>query len=285
MDRRGPSLAAVVVVLALVVAACGSEDPAPTLPRAAEVTTTTEPEWMSALGSNEPPDPNKLRVLLAGDSVMQNLAPAVSAALNGGGEAQTRFVIVSRLAGDASAQVAWQEELEEFEPDLVVALLGAWETISPAFQPTEPGWPEQFAREAVDPFVEAATADGASLLWISVPRPRVRPLALGLATLGEQLRRSAERDERVDFLDGSGPVLAPDGTWTEFLPGPDGMPQRVRRIEEQGLHLCPDGVVRLAEPVLAWVVAQEEVPLADGWQQGDWRRPPLLPVPSECPEG
>ena len=61
-----------------------------------------------------------------------------------------------------------------------------------------------------------------------------------------------------------------------------GLPLRIRRTD--GLHICPDGIVLLGEPVLEAIAdAVERRAIAYGWQQGTWRRPPLLHAPEECP--
>jgi hypothetical protein len=42
-------------------------------------------------------------------------------------------------------------------------------------------------------------------------------------------------------------------------------------------------VVLVGQPVLEYLAAQWTVTPVYGWQQGDWRRPPLLHDPAECP--
>jgi hypothetical protein len=56
---------------------------------------------------------------------------------------------------------------------------------------------------------------------------------------------------------------------------------RLRRTD--GLHICPDGIVALGTPVLDEITRQWNVSAVYGWQQGPWRRPPLLHAPEECP--
>ncbi|MEL7207036.1 MAG: hypothetical protein AAGK32_02185, partial [Actinomycetota bacterium] len=90
-----------------------------------------------------------------------------------------------------------------------------------------------------------------------------------------------ERSAAVTYLPGGEYVSAPDGGFAEVLVDETGTAQRVRRVD--GLHLCPEGAARIAEPVFAHLVEQWNVTVAEDWETGDWREPPQLAKPEECP--
>jgi hypothetical protein len=93
---------------------------------------------------------------------------------------------------------------------------------------------------------------------------------------------AADARDDVDFLPAGDYLSSPQGGYTDVLSSPlTGAPVRVRRTD--GLHICPDGIALLGEPVLESIAEQWNISAAYGWQQGTWREPPLLHAPEECP--
>jgi hypothetical protein len=253
-------------------AAAGASPTETTLP----VTTTSVPP-----GGRQPTADDKLRVILAGDSVMNGLAPAVATALNEGGESEAKFELTPSIARDAASKVLWQNQLASFHPDLVVMLIGTWERSSGDFDPGDPGWSARYQSEVLDPFAAMVTDAGAKVLWIGMPAVPDDAVTLQFVALNSEFEALAERNDDVDYIEGGEYLNGPDGKWTDVLPAADGTPERVRRTD--GLHLCPGGSQRLAEPVVAAIQAQWNIAIGDNWQNGPWRQPPTLAKPEECP--
>lgn len=88
------------------------------------------------------------------------------------------------------------------------------------------------------------------------------------AVLANQVQALADRRDDVDVLDSGDYVDLPGDVLADVLPGPDGSPQRIRRQDGTGVHLCPAGVVRLATPVLGWIAEHLEDPQipVSGWE-------------------
>lgn len=234
-------------------------------------------------GPTDRSDDGRPRVVLGGDSVMGNLAPGVIAGL--GDRVDAHYLAQARISGDVAARQAWADTIEEEDPRLVVIHVGSWEVLSPTFDPQDPDWFERYARESLDPFVDLVTSGGARVLFIGPAAARDEQRTVNLMSLNRELVALADRHTDVDFLNAGTYVNGPTGGFTETLPGPDGVPVRIRRTDVLGLHLCPAGVVRLATPVLAWISdhLDEPVPPVEGWDRADWSRPPELEKPEQCP--
>lgn len=221
-------------------------------------------------------------IVLGGDSVMAGLVPAVAAAL--GDQAEVDYLAAPTIS-TASDRAAWRDGVERHDPDLVVVLVGAWEVLQPGFAPTEAGWADTYARDVVDPLAASLTAGGARVLWIAMHAAVKPATTLSFVALAAQAQALAERVDDVDVIDSGRYVDGPDGAPADVLPGPDGTLQRIRRLDGTGVHLCPAGVVRLATPVLGWLVehADEPLTLRSDWEVGPWRWPPQLADPEQCP--
>ncbi len=281
---------ALVLALTLATVSCGdagtSETTATTVradgertpPSTSGVTAGTRPDAVDEGGEERRP-----QVVLGGDSVMGNLVPAVDAAI--GDQADIEYLAQARISGDAAARQAWSDTIAEEDPDLVVIHVGSWEVLSPEFRPLSADGFAEYATEQLDPFVELLTSGGARVLFVGPAAARDEQRTVNLMTFNRELIALDERNPSVDFLNAGTYVNGPTGGFTEVLPGPNGVPVRIRRTDDLGLHLCPAGVVRLATPVLGWIGEHTDPPVAPvaGWDQGDWSRPPLLDKPEQCP--
>jgi len=248
--------------------------PATTVP----VTTTSTPP-----GGRQPTVADPLRVTFAGDSVMAEFAPAMIEALEGEGEVAGRFVLSPSIARDGVDNLIWQQELADHDPELIVVLVGFWEdqTVGETAS-TEPGWASRYQAEVVDPFLGLVTAEGARVLWIGMAAVDDPVVTERFTRLNSVYAAVAEARDDVEYLSAGDYLSGPEGGYAEIVTSPtSGLPIRLRRID--GLHLCPEGVAALGEPVLESIAEQWNVTGAFGWQQGDWRRPPLLHAPEECP--
>lgn len=221
-------------------------------------------------------------IVVGGDSVAASLVPALAAAL--GDRAHVDYLAAATIS-TASDRLAWRSGVEGYDPDLVVVLTGPWEVLQPGFAPTEPDWPATYARSVLDPLADDLTAGGARVLWIEMHAATKASTTLSFSVLATQVRALADRRDDLDVLDSGEFVDLPGDLPADVLPGPDGAPQRIRRQDGTGVHLCPAGVVRLATPVLRWIAEEAALPDlgAEGWQEASWRWPPELPKPQECP--
>ena len=99
------------------------------------------------------------------------------------------------------------------------------------------------------PTSQLLTSEGAEVVWIGMPPSREPDAQLEWSS-DEPGRASASprRPTTCTWIPGDEILANPDGSWADILPGPQGNPQRVRRIDTT--HLCAEGAVRLARPVL-----------------------------------
>ena len=101
------------------------------------------------------------------------------------------------------------------------------------------------------------TSSGALLIWIAVP-PVARPqLQQNDQVVNTIVRQQAALHPGVIVLD-PGPVVAPGGTFSAYLPGPSGQPVQVR--DPDGIHLTPAGAARVLPLLLADIRTRWLVP-------------------------
>ena len=281
--RRLLLVLAPVVLLALAASGCATDVENPAVAQGTSPSTTAAPTTTTSVppGGRLPTAEDKLRVVLAGDSVMNGLAPAVATALNEGGESQVAYELAPSIARDAASRVLWQRQLEESRPDLVVMLIGTWERGDANFEPGDPAWAPWYQEQVLDPFAEMITSGGTRILWVGMPAVEDEASTLQLVALNSQFRALAERNDMVDYVEGGEYLNGADGGYTDRLPRADGALERVRRVD--GLHLCPGGSERLAVPVIQYAQQQWDVAVGYDWQNAPWRVPPTLDRPEECP--
>lgn len=259
---RARALIALVVV-ALASAACASEADSARPP---------------TVGTAAPPS---FEVVLGGDSVMAGLVAAIQTAL--GDRAHVDYLAAPTISTPAD-KAAWRQGIRQHDPDLVVVLVGNWEVLQPGFAPTEAGWSTTYAHDVLDPLAASLTAGGARVLWIEMHSALNPSTTFNFSVLATQVRALAARNASFDVIDSGNHVDLPNDQLADVLPGRSG-PERIRRLDGTGVHLCPAGVVRLARPVLRWVEQHAPSPftLEPGWEDGAWRSPRQLPDPQQCP--
>jgi hypothetical protein len=211
-------------------------------------------------------------ILLAGDSVMQELAWGLVAALDGSADA--RYVGLPDIAGNAAAPAEWQQMLvADGAPDLVVVLVGTWEAIRAAELPGD----HDVYPAGVAPWLDVVTAE-TDVLWLGYPKPQVEESFTNEELVGYW---SALPDAypNVEFLD-AGAALEQDGAFRTLL-DVDGRQVLVRQID--GRHLCQDGVVLMGRVVLAELQQRFDLEPAPGWETGAWRDPVAFEEDGLCP--
>lgn len=260
------------MVLCFLAAGCGGRDeapgPHPTGGRATAATTSTTaaPATTTTVG---PPAPAPRRVLIVGDSVAYDAAPALAAAFRAGGVAVDAEPVLG--LGLTRPEVydwraAWARAVVRRNPDLAVVLVGAWDI---PLGPTEPaGWETAYER-LVGEAVSILSARGARVVWIRFPPIRDPQGDARLRRLSDAAA-AATLAAGGWVVDPRRVVGGPGGTFAAALPGPSGAPLQARKPD--GVHFCPWGAALLARAVVDEVAAHTTWPAPQGWELGAWWR-------------
>jgi lysophospholipase L1-like esterase len=211
--------------------------------------------------------PNVDRVLLVGDSVMGQAYEVFR------GVFEERGILTGYAGGPSTGplqpQGDWARQIDDwitrFDPDVVVM-----EACCDYTQPTDQIYVDPAGNEVL-PATEAvyanwerevrdltrrAQARGAQVLWVLAPPVQTNGFYGPLEEHVERLNQ-IYRTLPVPLLDWSR-VIAPDGTYTETVPGPDGSPRDIRL--DDGVHMTEFGNRLLADLTLAQVEAVGEHP-------------------------
>jgi hypothetical protein len=209
--------------------------------------------------------------MIVGDSGMYDVTPALTAGFTVLG---TR-VVSTAFAGEgltrpAGVRDGWASTVDEFQPDLVLVMLGPWD-----LDFLESNGDDAYRAE-VDATVALLTADGAHILWLSVlPGQAVLPgTTVGVSDLGAQFFAPlpARYPGTVDYLDITASLKAGDGTTPRAIDG-----HLLRKPD--GWHLCPDGAAAVAHAVLSHLGLDRP-----DWTAGAWRADPRYDDPhGGCP--
>jgi hypothetical protein len=212
-------------------------------------------------------------VLLAGDSLMADISLAVASTLNDGGRALVRLVAAPSVPRQEVTRSLWRQKLREFDPEVVVIMIGVWEGMATDALARHPlgslEWEQDYRREALDPYLALLTSRGAEVLWVGMPPVLHERRQLEFSSMNRAVRQLSRESRDLTYIPGDQLLAGPDGGWADVLPGPLGNPQRVRRLDTT--HLCPAGAERLARPVLRHIARRWAVPLAEDWPTRDWR--------------
>ncbi|MCU1373026.1 MAG: Esterase [Actinomycetia bacterium] len=222
------------------------------------------------------------KVVFLGDSVMFDVAAALEPALKlvPGTAVASRpwFAYGLDLSRDIyDWRKEWPRVLAEEQPDVVVVLAGfgdLWpKATAPAAQrPETAEWRAHYGK-VVDDATRVLTAGGAKLVWIGLPWvadtniyfPDVRAR---VASANQVLREAVARTPGASFVDAASLLAGPNGGYAfTVLEGA----KLVQLRKPDGLHLCPPGVVRLAQAAGDEVVKTFGDTLRPGWESGSWR--------------
>jgi peptidoglycan/LPS O-acetylase OafA/YrhL len=238
-------------------------DPVPDPPPVAEqepepLATTTVPPMPTF-----PLVPPPRTVLVVGDSGTVDAAPAISAAFTAAGAGRVVSVAAPGFGltvDNADIGRRWGEPLRRYEPDLVIAMLGGWDT------PFLRDRGEDAYAAEVDRAVELLTSRGARVLWLSM-LPGGATAERAPDRVFSQL--PARHPGSVVYWDVEASLRGPDGDHPRVVEE-DGRLLLLRKPD--GWHLCPDGAARVAASAqAAAVVAGLAPPAAPGWEAGGWR--------------
>jgi lysophospholipase L1-like esterase len=200
-------------------------------------------------------------VMVVGDSGMYDATPALVAGFTAAGTQ----VISTAYAGEGlttppGLRDSWAKTVDQYRPDLVVVMLGAWDYDWIAREG------DAAYEEQVDATVTTLTAHGARILWLSVlPGAAVLPGRHVQASALDRFYAAlpARFPGVVEYVDVATPLSNASGN--------------VRKPD--AWHLCPDGAAVVARTVLA-----ELGVAAPAWEGGSWRNDErYADPPGGCP--
>ena len=282
--RRALAPAAVMATALTVVAA--------TVPLAAAgasaptANTATAPASVFTLA---PPPERPLRVLLVGDSVMDQAASGFAAAFASTGAAEVRSVAFPGwgLTQDPHWQTDIPEAVSLYRPDVVIA---TWSWDWHMAQSNPAGY-RQMLDQALSLFlVPGGGVQGVVLL--SFPRTGPRWGDTEATTAGLERQRQAwnaiamaevaAHPHTVAYLPAADAV-ALGGRFSAWLPTAQGAWVRARATDDT--HLCPAGTARYVGAVLSDVRVAWRLPApSPKWWAGTWVHDPKYVLPSgDCP--
>ena len=210
----------------------------------------------------KPTGKNKLRVAVIGDSLASGLGVYLERVL------RPALVRVSRQGRISTGlarpdyfdwPVAMSEIVDNFQPDLIVVMLG--ENDNQALrnaagrEETPVGtfdWPQAYG-ERVEDFMRLATSKGARVVWVGLPIVSDKGRWGIVERQNTVFDRSAEAVDDVTYLDTWDMFESPDGGYTAYYRS-DGKVELIR--ESDGLHFNAAGYELLARAVVE--AAQQE---------------------------
>jgi hypothetical protein len=215
---------------------------------------------------------------------MAGLAPAVKGALEADGTADVRFVLTPSILRDPTVRHTWNQQLEEFNPEVIVMFVGTWESevLRTGDDPasTDPTWRANYEANILDPWLQLITSRGASVVWIGNPAVGNDDANRSFSALNQAYADLPSRWPSVTYVSAQKALNGSGEGFHDVIVLPDGTALRTRQLD--GLHLCPDGAALLASAVVDELVAKWKASAPDGWQDGDWRTDDLYP-PESCP--
>ncbi len=217
-------------------------------------------------------------VLILGDSGTVDASPALRAVFEAAGASQvveSAFPGVGLSNPNLDWRGAYAQQIERHRPDLVIMMLGGWDT----------GFVSEQGDEAYTGIVDEAatllTSGGAKLLWLSMLPGGTSPERIP-DRIYEHL--PGHFPGTVAYADIETALRAPAGADSlETMPGAEPWPRsyidslgnRVLLRKPDFWHLCPAGAQRLAAAThkiamgLGWAG-----PVVRDWEGGTWREDP-----------
>lgn len=211
--------------------------------------------------------PRVQRLVLIGDSVMGEVAAAVTAAT--AGEVTVDYVLTIGTANVTDDWWGvWRPLVERDRPDAVAVLVGPWEINRPDLG--TPAWAAWYGAR-LDAWAQLLTAGGARLYWLTPAPVRDATAEPRLEVVTDAFAALARRRPDTVLVDTAAALGSP--SYREREPGG----ARLRRVD--GLHLCPAGAARVADALLAAL----HVPPVPGWRGGHWATAAPAYSAAECP--
>lgn len=249
-----------VLVAAFVLASCAESDiaaPPPTSSPASSPADDSPPTTPATLPS----------VVVAGDSIIHDVAPAVEAALEPAAAAV--LSVLSPSLGDPANRETLLRSAARARADVVVVMVGVWErfhTTEAGLQIGDAGFVEAYTSEVLEPLAAALDRDGRRLLILGPPVLKVPEDQAVVAELEAIWSAYAAATATVHFVDSD--RWLGDAGYAELAPVSG---ERLRRLD--GLHLCAAGAARITEGLISEVAAvlgTAGVTPSTDWERGSW---------------
>jgi len=237
-----------------------------------------------------------LRVWILGDSVMQDSAPGVSAALDATGDVQ---VVASSAFGGwgLTTDTGWSGQsttiIDEYHPEVV---LGTWSWDAPTAERHPERYLEQLLAAIGHLLAPGTGVDGVVLLQFPQQGPNPEYLdarqqeAAWKAQNAAQIAWNTDARLATRFYPGhvlylqTASLFSPGDRYFAWNRTPSGSWLRARKIDN--VHVCPYGAAELGALVTRDLTPILHLgPMAPGWQQGSWTHDANYDdPPGACPD-
>lgn len=204
-------------------------------------------------------NPGPQRILFAGDSMMQGVAPLVRREL--AKRYPDWFMLdLSRQSTGLTVRryFDWPsriiEEMDAQKLSLVVVFLGPndpWDLVVDGRRHVfpSPEWAQQYAMR-VDEILSAARERGVKVIWIGLPAMREGRILQG-AVVQNQVFYSRAKAWGTDYLATEPLIGALSEPFQKFMPDAAGQPVNLRAGD--GVHFAPAGLQRIQQALLAHI--------------------------------
>lgn len=229
---------------------------APTVPDA--TTTTSAPPDFRTPTPEEP-----VRVLVAGDSLMGWIGPALTKGTEGRPISVTEdWEVASGLARpdviNWPARLA--EDMEKHNPEVVVVGFGGNDAQDMAtdggrVSVGSPEWAAEYQRRVAQ-VLTALEGPNRTVYWIGLPVTTRGDIEKAAPAMAEAVQTEVSARPWAHYVD-SRKILSPDGAYKAFLP--DGSGGEVKVREDDGVHPNLAGARRLAAPVILTVIQERKL--------------------------
>ncbi len=214
-----------------------------------------------------PTPTDRLRLLIAGDSVARDFGESLVSYANATGliSPTLHYQIATGLARPDFFD--WPAALArdvEGTPDVALVMFGANDAQGMELpdgtdlqRTSDPRWQAEYARR-VGAVMDQLHAENRLVLWVGQPVMRDAAFSSRMDLLDEIYRSEAARRPWVEFFDSRSLFSDAAGRYATYLPDDHGVPQNVRQPD--GIHLSRAGADRLARAVLAVIEHEAKVP-------------------------
>ncbi|MCU1500005.1 MAG: hypothetical protein JWM47_3958 [Acidimicrobiales bacterium] len=228
----------------------------PTVPDA--TTTTSAPPVLRTPTAEAP-----VRILVAGDSLMGWIGPALSSGLDGKPVTVTEdWKVGSGLA--RPDVINWPAKLEQdmaaHDPEVVVVGFGGNDAQDMVGSDGRvgrgsPEWAAEYQRRAAQ-ILNAVEGPNRTVYWIGLPITTRRDIEDVAPAMAKAIKTEIAARPWAHYVD-TQPTLSPDGTYTAYLP--DGSGGNVKVRENDGVHPNLAGARRIVAPLVAALVKERKL--------------------------
>lgn len=195
-----------------------------------------------------------LRVLLVGDSLMENVAEGVRREVAGTRTVRLEVDAIPGTAINWPFRFDWPNELRAkvraHKPEVVGVMFGGhdWRRRKveggAILAPPDPAWREDYERR-VEELVRIASSGGARVYWLGIPDVEPGEFQRAVPEMNAVFRSMGSRHPGFTYVDTRAALAGPDGGFATYLRGKDG--RLVLARQPDGVHFEPYGQDILAE--------------------------------------